>query len=564
MAQPIGTPSFDLERLWLNPGGRDGLLVGGGDTLDASAFRVSLAGHYEHAPLLLREDGVSVGALVQNRLNAHVTAAWGVTRWLELGAQLPVVLWQGQSAELAALGMNAPTTTAIGAPWLQARVSAVRERDGMPFDLSVDVLVNLPIAVTGSYAGDGTTSVLPRVGLGKSIAHTVRLGLEVGGWFRTPRAESGVLASAVSPSVLLSLGASTMGPRTRFEGSVRATVPTNGLPVGAELMVGVRQPLGPIEIFGLAGPGFGQLPGTPLFRVLVGVAFPSGARPPDLCAPGQTHGPLECPDLDDDGDGLSNRDDLCALLPGVASAHGCPDGDGDGVKDSDDRCPSSAGTDALEGCRDTDGDGVRDDQDRCPASAGPAANAGCAWPDQDGDGVPDRDDACPTEAAPGGCPARDSDRDGVPDAKDKCPDETGTAQAEGCPAAPALKLEADRLIIREKIAFDTAKATIQPKSFALLGAVARLLVSHPEVKHVFIDGHTDAQGSRSQNLKLSKARAEAVKTWLAKAGVDATRLEARGFGPDRPIADNDTAAGREQNRRVEFLIETGTTTREIK
>lgn len=566
LAQSVTAPAFDLERLLLNPGGRDGLLVGGGDALDPQSIRFSLVLQYQHAPLVLRRDGVPVASLVDGRISGHLTMGYGVARWLEIGAQLPVVFWQGGGNDLASLQLPAPTATTIGAPWMQARISAVRERDGMPFDLSVDLLANIPIAGAGAWSGDGTPSLLPRLGVGKTFGELVRVGVEAGAWFRTPTSTSGLMTEHLGPTVQLSAGASTVGPSTRFELSLRSAIPTSGLPAGAEVMLGVRHPVGPVEVFAFGGPGIGTLPGTPLFRLAAGVAFPSGERRIDPCEAGRPHGPAECPDLDDDGDGILNGADACALLPGVASAKGCPDGDGDGLQDAEDQCAGMAGTAALEGCADDDRDGVRDDQDQCPSAKGPSENHGCPWPDADKDGVPDADDQCPALAGakPTGCPTSDADQDATPDFKDKCPTEPGAPETDGCPKDAAVRMEGDRLAIREKVYFDTGKATIQERSFDLLTKVAGVLKAHPEVARMFIDGHTDAQGSRESNLKLSQARAESVKAFLVKTGLEPSRLEPRGLGPDQPIADNKTPAGREQNRRVEFLFETATQTRETR
>ena len=104
------------------------------------------------------------------------------------------------------------------------------------------------------------------------------------------------------------------------------------------------------------------------------------------------------------------------------------------------------------------------------------------------------------------------------------------------------------------IQFDTGKATIKPVSYSLLDDVAQVLKDHPEVKKVRIEGHTDSKGSAKLNTSLSKARAQAVRKYLVDKGVEAPRLEAAGFGPKKPVADNATAEGREKNRRVEFMI----------
>lgn len=98
-------------------------------------------------------------------------------------------------------------------------------------------------------------------------------------------------------------------------------------------------------------------------------------------------------------------------------------------------------------------------------------------------------------------------------------------------------------------------STIQPRSYALLDDVAKVLQGHPELKKVVVEGHTDSRGSKALNTKLSQARAAAVRDYLVGKGVDPARIDAKGYGPTRPIADNKTAAGREKNRRVDFVAE---------
>jgi outer membrane protein OmpA-like peptidoglycan-associated protein len=81
------------------------------------------------------------------------------------------------------------------------------------------------------------------------------------------------------------------------------------------------------------------------------------------------------------------------------------------------------------------------------------------------------------------------------------------------------------------------------------------LQAHPGITRVLIEGHTDSQGDRAHNVRLSEARAAKVLAWLVEKGrIDPARLEARGYGPDRPVGPNLTAAGRARNRRVEFKI----------
>jgi OOP family OmpA-OmpF porin len=122
------------------------------------------------------------------------------------------------------------------------------------------------------------------------------------------------------------------------------------------------------------------------------------------------------------------------------------------------------------------------------------------------------------------------------------------------PEPPRVEVKQDRIEIKEKIQFAFDKAEILPVSDGLLGEVASAIKAHPEIKKLGIHGHTDGEGNDAYNKSLSDKRAQAVKAWLVAHGVEAPRLDPKGFGESKPIADNATPEGREQNRRVEFLI----------
>jgi outer membrane protein OmpA-like peptidoglycan-associated protein len=298
-----------------------------------------------------------------------------------------------------------------------------------------------------------------------------------------------------------------------------------------------------------------------------------------------TPGPVDnegCPVDDRDGDGIPDKTDKCPDDPedidGDRDEDGCPDvdTDGDGLEDDVDKCPNDPEDkdewEDEDGCPDPDNDkdGILDTADACPNEPGPLEARGC--PDRDKDNIADKDDKCPDEAGrpspPNppdrhGCPILDSDGDGIPDHEDKCPNEVGVAQPDnpekhGCPKQYKLiVIKKDKIEIKQQVQFDTGKATIKPVSARLLAEVGDAIrSSEGALSKVRIEGHTDSVGSDRYNMRLSDARANSVREWLIdKEGVDASILEAKGYGESRPIASNRTKRGRQQNRRVEFNVD---------
>lgn len=277
-----------------------------------------------------------------------------------------------------------------------------------------------------------------------------------------------------------------------------------------------------------------------------------------------------CP-LDSDGDSIYDYLDQCPNTPAEGAAHvdanGCLlDSDGDGVYDYLDQCPGTPEAahgmvDTL-GCPlDSDGDGVYDYLDQCPNTPAEARGLvdekGCPV-DSDQDGVFDYCDKCPNTIAAArnhvdslGCPL-DSDGDGVYDYEDECPTVVGVKENKGC---PEVKREIRNLLNKAMsgIQFENGKSTIKTSSHKILNDIAKVFIENPTYM-IEIQGHTDNVGKYTSNVTLSERRANAVRAYLVKQGVPASRLTAHGYGPDLPIADNKTAEGRAKNRRVEFNI----------
>jgi OOP family OmpA-OmpF porin len=218
--------------------------------------------------------------------------------------------------------------------------------------------------------------------------------------------------------------------------------------------------------------------------------------------------------------------------------------------------------------RDSDNDGIPDDIDACPNEPedhlGNDPSDGCPMPpDRDHDGIPDQYDKCPDvpEDKDGiddgdGCPEDDADNDGIPDAQDACPKEPGQKSPDpkknGCPTF--IKVEGNVVRILQQVHFAYGSATILPESFPMLQEITNLLKANKGIKKMSIEGHTDNRGAADLNKKLSQNRANSVMNWLVQHGIEGARLEAHGYGMEKPIEDNATDEGRAKNRRVEFKI----------
>ncbi|HYH98530.1 OmpA family protein [Hyalangium sp.] len=500
-AQPVDIPAFELERLRLNPSGMGSWVLGTGELLPAGGYRLALVGHYENKPLVLFEEDAQLGVLVRHRATALLSAAVGLWDRVELGAQLPLLLLQ-QGDDLTDRGVGPPQGgIALGTPLLTVRLRLLAEHQEDPMDLALGVNAGPGLGSADALARE--LHATPSVMVGRRFG-PVRTALDVGLTLRPStiltRDENiqDEVGHAVRLGAVLASTADGLGGEVAAIGSV----PLRREGYSLELLGGVRLPLGEkLEAYGLAGLGLGNAPGTPQFRLLLGMSFGKASRP---AAPEDTPAPQELTDPDSDGDGVLDDVDACPDEPGPASRQGCP-------------------------LRDSDGDGLLDEQDRCPKQAGIAEMRGC--------------------------PPRDTDGDTVWDHLDNCRTIPGPPHNQGCPAnnRQLVVIQRNRIEIKDTIHFDYDKATIKSRSFTLLDQVARVLIEHPEIVSVSIEGHTDALGTDLYNHDLSRRRAGAVRDYLERQGVERERMTIRSFGEDRPLQSNTSEQGRAINRRVEFL-----------
>ena len=233
------------------------------------------------------------------------------------------------------------------------------------------------------------------------------------------------------------------------------------------------------------------------------------------------------------------------------------DTDNDGVLDDIDQCPYSEPGETVgpDGCVvfiDSDRDGVVDNKDLCAntPSGAPVDAYGCIS-DVDGDGVTDDIDECPNTVQGAaiyvnGC-ERDDDGDNVVNHRDECPNSRPGApvDARGCEIGSTYELRG--------VNFATGSDRLLTGAEQILDDAAQWLLDHPHLI-VEVAGHTDSDGSAAANLSLSDRRANTVRDYLIARGVNPNSISARGYGESQPIADNETAEGKAENRRVELRI----------
>jgi outer membrane protein OmpA-like peptidoglycan-associated protein len=589
----IQTDEFSANRFSPAPGAGnyfmvDGAAVGGHLTPSLGLFI-----DYAHRPFVIYdapceggdEDECSVedstAEIVSYQLTFNAMGSLTLFQRLQIGLLVPVVATSGEPFRSSVSGSGQPfidvpggDSFGLGDPRLSAKVRIVGTgADG--FTLAAAAYVGFPLGqatAEGSNIGDDGLTFGGHL-IGELRLDMLSLSANAGGVYRPT---STFLSTEIGPEITYGVGgALQITSLLRAIGEVTgATQFTNQLdenPIearaGAELTVN--------DFAVLLGGGVGILSGVgvPVFRVLAGVAYrPAG--------------------LDSDGDGVPDKDDSCPTegedKDGYLDDDGCPevDNDSDGILDTNDRCVSAPedadGVDDADGCPDTDNDadGIQDGYDSCPAEPedkdGDRDDDGCPEDDRDRDGVGDAADKCPDnpEDTDGfgdddGCPETDFDGDGVPDDEDSCADQAETVNGkedeDGCPELSTelpppppppteIRVTCDKIEFPGKVQYKSGSDVIQARSHDLLLQIAEVMRTAKHIKKIRIEGHTDDSGAEAANLKLSDKRAASVKKFLLEAGIEEARLVSQGFGEGSPLTENKTKAGREANRRVEFMI----------
>jgi outer membrane protein OmpA-like peptidoglycan-associated protein len=559
--------NFSIERLHLATD-RNGLLDVEWAGIDQYPYEydAALVLGYALNPLVLNvrsSDGTvrRVGAIVGHRVSAYALLAFTITEWLEIGGEIPLVLFQASGGPVPGFTQPALSAFGLGDARVLGKVQVLREQESF-VDLSLIPALTLPTGLPQqSYLGEAFPTFTPQIAVARRL-WDFRLAGTVGGVFRpsTDTLNLNVgheltwqIAAGYQITKPLEIQAS-LGGATSF---VRPFQQRNSDPLA--LLAGVSWDAwrNKLQVFGGAGVGIIAGFGVPDFRVFAGIRWAPRNK-------------------DRDGDGIEDDVDLCPDDPedkdGFEDSDGCPenDNDGDGILDDEDRCPNNKGTKEHQGClEDTDGDGIMDNEDKCPLEAEDddewQDEDGCPEPDNDDDGILDKDDKCPYDPEDkddwediDGCPEEDNDGDGFTDDKDQCPNEPedmdGDKDEDGCPDNAKIIVTKKKVFTLEKIYFDFGKASIKKDSMPIIDGVAQILSENPELGNVRIEGHTDDKGSEGFNLMLSQQRVESVRAAMMARGIPGDRLEAVGYGEAKPIDDNNTAEGREKNRRVEFVF----------
>jgi outer membrane protein OmpA-like peptidoglycan-associated protein len=486
---------------------------------------------------------------IQRRLQYEIGGAYAFLDRFEVGLRMPFYTQSGETITDMTNQFGTPPAhgTARGDLTLHGKMRLLK-LDSLA--LGAGVQLTLPTSTDGQYSGVDKPSAravalatimpFPRLTLTANAGAVIRAHSQ---FANLDQGSGATLGAGASYRILdeLWLAAELFGDVIPRGSQATGTMtPTTLSPV--EWLAGINYRLERRVTIGLAaGRGLTSSFGAPDLRGVFAMTFAPSAT--DLVP---IHPPL--PDGDADGDGIPDSKDKCPNEPEdfdmFEDTDGCPDldNDHDGIPDAQDKCPLDP----------EDKDGFQDAD-------------GCPDPDNDGDGIPDVRDKCPNEPEDkdgfedfDGCPDPDNDKDGIPDVKDKCPNEPETINGfqddDGCPdkGDPLVILSPDRLDTLEAIQFAGAK--LNRASFNLLGQIGAQLRAHNEIARLRVTVYVNPSRNSDKDQELSDKRAVAIKDWLVQWGVDARRLEVRGFGGDKPLVPPTQKNAQQLNDRVELII----------
>jgi outer membrane exchange protein TraA len=489
---------------------------------------------WAYRPLRLLNDTNPTGPqtiadTVPNMVTLHLTGGIGLTNWLSVGLDLPIVVYQGFDPKTPKRDVpQEPSAAGVGDLRVVGKLRILDNTNG-GFGLAFVPQIGFPTGDGTQFRGDDAFGFEPRAAFDYKTTGGFIVALNAGIFLRTAEQQARNVKVSYA-GARYGLGAYLPLP---MNFGIAAEV------IGATSFLNAQDVYSPLEVYAGArwthktgitvnvggGPGLTPVAGSPQVRLFASVGYLPMSKAKEQVKP-------KVVDLDPDRDGLIGKYDRCPTEYGPPENQGCPDVD-------------------------TDKDGIVDRLDQCPNEPGPKENNGCPDKDRDGDGLIDRLDSCPDQAGPlenNGCPLMDTDKDGIPDKDDKCPYEPGPKETNGCPPPRKyIKVEEGEIKLLQQILFATNKWDIKPASFPLLDEVVSVLKSR-QTMTVDIQGHTDERGKLQWNMTLSNNRAGAVLKYLVEHGVPAERLKSEGFGPTKPLCTEKTAACYDKNRRTQFLV----------
>ncbi|HUJ60497.1 MAG TPA: choice-of-anchor D domain-containing protein [Kofleriaceae bacterium] len=521
----------------------------------SGAYVVTALASYAADPLVL-DTVQNDDAAVRSRTMLELGGAYAFGDRFEAGVRMPLYIQTGQTVDSSMMfGVPPATGAARGDLVLHGKMRLLRGDAGGALTAGLGLALELPTASSGEFAGtdEPAGEALALVSwnpdaLDRRLTLTANAGGVLRSKVRFANVEQGSgVAWAVGGQVRVLdtlwadgelFGEVVPSGRIGEMGGSSAMTTVEGL-------VGIRYQMERRLGVGLGvGRGVTTGIGSPDVRGVVSFIIAPSAAP---VAP--IHGVAPDDDRDSDGDGIPDRLDKCPNEPEdkdmFEDQDGCPDPDNDhdGIPDDKDKCPLDP----------EDKDGFQDED-------------GCPDPDNDGDGIPDTMDKCPNDPEDkdgfqdlDGCPDPDNDGDGIPDVKDKCPNEpetiNGFQDEDGCPdkGDPSVAMSPDRIELLDAIQF-TGGSKIAKASFNLLGQVAATMRAHPEIVRLRVTSHVQPTRDPDRDQALTDKRAAAIRDWLVQWGIAPARLEARGFGGERPLVPPDQKGAAAINDRIELII----------
>lgn len=509
-----------------------------GTLIEKQSYRVALLWSYVSDPFVLDDPSALDpgyepvrGRVVTSQTVLHLTGAYGVLDWLELGVDLPLILQQaGEPLTGLADPNEVDASFGMGDLRLVPRIALVDLPLGEDAGIRVATMLDasLPTGRTSAFQGGGLR-LEPIAAIEWRLPWRIRVAGNVGYAWREREVQTlGVTVDdQITWAVALDLPVvRDLGPVNRA--GIVAEVASD---LSREAVVGAKA-----SAFGFSGvvgvgAGLEDDPLAPAWRMFVAIGY--GGDVPFLTA--KIKG-------DADGDGIAAADDKCPDeaedVDGFEDDDGCPDldDDGDGIADAKDKCPKDPeDIDTFEdddGCPDLDNDddGVTDRFDRC------------LFEPEDRDGFQDGD----------GCPEADNDSDRIADAADQCPldpeDYDHDRDEDGCPDFD------QSMAVDVVVYFESDSDEIRPEQYYELDRVAHTLVAAPESLHVWLEGHADDSGSTEHNLKLSQRRSENIRNYLVGRGVPSRKITTVAYGETKGVRENLTDLDKYVNRRVEFRV----------